>query len=271
MSQLSFSHQEVQLHKAETPHVCRRASLRYTLSPSDYTGDEPIYSRDLGLIVSFNRALDTRDVFPDTSQARANTNHYSTAELSKVKELSFNVIVVDNINPGSPYYLNIENRVYKIYSVESADAENLPDGVHVLDTCKPVGGNSEPMYALKDCIYNGDGKYNSPFTLFTNPHDARTNGHRTALIEAKSQETELALKAREQEIMELKTLVQKAKEEALLRKENLDILGDARKDYYEGRSYSRKDSSEGMSSTAKFFTGVVALATTVLGITKLLL
>lgn len=270
-AQLSFDHQETFFSKTDTPLVCRRAAMRYTLSPSDYVGDDPIFSRDLGLIVSFNRPLNISDVFPDTSQAVTDNSHYSTAKLGKVVDLTINIVIVDNINPGVPYYLNIENRVYKIYSVVSEDAGNLPDGVHIIDTRRPVDGNSEPSYKLKDCIYDGTGKYDSPFTVFVNPHDARTNGHRNALIEARAHELELELKERDRELLGLKTLVQKAKEEAALRKENLDALGDARKDYYEGRSYSRKDSSESLSATTKFIAGMCALATTVLGVTKLLL
>lgn len=268
---VTFGHQNAQQHKTIGPTVCKRASTKYTMKPENYLGNDVIYSAELNVLISFVRPLDRTDVFPNTPGCTRRNNQHLIDGLDKTDALNINIIIVDNISPGAPYYLNIENRVYKLHSKTSEESEGFPDGVHIIDSVSPVGGHSDTTYGLKECIYNGDGKYNQPVTLFTNPHDAKTNGNRTALMEAEAHERELELKRQEGEILTLKQLLNAAKEESLLRKEKLDANSDVRKDYYEGKSHSRKDTSESFSMTTKVITGICTLGVAAFGLVKLLL
>lgn len=252
------------------PHVCKRVKVRYEIDTSQIACDEVAFSQTLGLLLSIKRPLNLTDVFPDTSERTTGSLANSTdIKVQRHDELSLNIVIVDNVAPGSAYYLNIEGRVYRINSI-SSENNNLPDGVHILDGGLVIGGATEARYDLKDCIYDGSGKYKMPFVLFTNPHDAETNGDRTALHEAESRKKDTAIREQEQQILELKQLLAKAKEETLLRKERLDEVSDARKDYYESRSYSRKDSNEILSTPAKVLTGIAAILTAGFGFAKLL-
>ncbi|AFI55319.1 hypothetical protein TSMG0036 [Halocynthia phage JM-2012] len=269
-AQLSFDNQDNQFQEVNTPMVARRATTQYSVNPSDCAYGEVIFSQELGLLISFNRPLTFVDVFPDTSRAVPAGTYQSSDRIVSTVDLSIGIVIVDNVNPNSPYFINVENRVYKLFSRTSEDAGNLSDGVHVLDTRTPVDGSREARYDLNECTYDGSGKFTSPFTLFTNPHDAKTNGHRNALIEAERHEMEMKLKAQENDVLNLKALIAKAKEEAALRKEALDAVSDHRKDYYEGRSYTRKDTSEGISMPAKIIGGIGAIAAAIFGAVKLL-
>lgn len=268
---LSFDERPTDFFKTNTPLVCKRALLSYTLDPELITGTDCIFSRELGLLISLDRPLTPVDVFPDTSKGIMQNVQYNDVTLDKVNSIHVNIVVIDNANPGSPYYINIEDRIYKITSVISGDGSNLPDGVHVLESRGPVEGNSGVRYDLKDCIYSVGDKHQCPITLFTNPHDAKTNGRRTALMEAKFHEKELELKEQERELISLKNLLAKAKEEALIRKETIDQRSDTRKDYYEDRSYSRKDHSESISISGKTIAGVCSVAVAAFGLFKLLI
>lgn len=267
---LNFDNHDINQHPASTVNVARRATTKYTLDPKVCVRDEVIFSQDLGLLISLDRPLHLTDVFPDTSRAHTNQAYRPTERVVKSVDLAISVVIVDNINPGQPYYINIENRVYKIETKTSEEAGNLPDGVHVIDTRSPVDGSKDIRYDIDECIYHGDGKYNSPFTLFVNLHDAKTNGHRNALIEAENHKLELELKDKDKQLLDLKVKISEMKELNALRKEQQESASDSRRDYYEERSYRRKDTSESLSMPAKVIGGLGAVAAAIFGMMKLL-
>lgn len=270
-SNIHFNHEGVERHNCRPHLVERRASLRYTLNPNDYAGSPSIYSQDLGLIISFTQPLTGVDVFPDSPEAVANNNRPTLVTPRADKQFALSVVIVDNLNPGSDYYFALGKSVYKITSRVSSEALNLPDGVHILDTCKPVDGYSGSSFTIDECIYSSEGNNLSPITLFTNVKDAKVNGNRTALLEVEKHRMELESREQEREIVNLKHLLAKAKEEALIKKAEWDSLSDQRKDHYESRSYRRKDETEALSMPAKVMTGIAAVATATFAFVKLLI
>lgn len=143
---------------------------------------------DLGLIISFTNAVEQLN-FPDSDEEAMLMFCKHQARKVETHSLWLSIFIVDNTSKIKPtYWVNIENRIYRI---EAIAWPNREDGVYLTkdpDTHSEADGFDYHegadkgiyyQYKLEDCLYN-EKRANlstAPVLIFENKTEARSLGN----------------------------------------------------------------------------------------------
>lgn len=184
------------------------------------------------------------------------------------RTLDIGIFVVDNTAKDVEYYINLYGKVYKITAVTTKGAyAPFGDGVYVVSNRDSKTGMQRiERYNLNDCIVSNQtsrSDLTSPILLFHSARDAQLNGNEREIARQEAARAE-------REVIKLKEIIAKSDHKRKLQEGILQTKSAERKDYYESRSMSRKDHSEGISSTGKAIAAVASVVGAIFGMVKLL-
>lgn len=215
-----------------------------------------VYFQELDIVVSINDIMSCQP-HPESKEGR-------DLQLLNAEDVSgdfiYKITLVDNLNKYGPRYISICNKIYRINTCQDSGKR---DGIYIT-TNKAVG---------VDTIENDDDKAVNYFPIdseeleiFKSYEEALTLGDSLTNRKQKLVEMELLTLEQKRELQDLKhqnelLLIEKNKEKLILEEERerhkyileqMQRENEARieserakqKDYYENRSYNRKEQSE---------------------------
>lgn len=264
---ISLDYPSARINTSSSHSITKRLTIEYSISPAEFNPlGKPVYLPNVGLMLSFKHSVESLE-FPDTTKEGLNKYAEYIAKRTEKHSLWISLIIVDNQSEEPrPYWVNIENRVFRIQSIRHVDLE---DGVYFRSNQEAknphLQGKFETHYSIEDCLYTGKNP-DAPILLFESPTEAEFNGNterrtkeQVDKLDKEIKEREHTLNLRKQELEELKLKNTEIKE-------NVAVQSDVRKDYYEERSTLRKDESETFKMVSSvigmvggIFAGIVAI------------
>ena len=252
-----------------------------TVPLKDIVEDKIVFDQGSGFMVSLENNY-LHALHPESVEARMAPDFKDYVVGNPTGML---IEIIDNENQYGDRYMYSGNTVVKIPSFKNKER---PSGVYVATVEETGNGRTE----VKGPIHYTMEQAEEVYGLFRTQEEAMTGGNPKLLseerllqqkkefdiqkqeFEQRKQELELenirikseyaqratdAERKLREELQAIELERKRLEAEAERRKEEQARLSDARKDYYEGRSYERKDHSEWLKIGAALITGAVAV------------
>lgn len=242
---VSMDYPSARINRQYLPKLTTRLTIEYSVSPLDVnTQKKPLYLPNLGLILSFTEPV-TDLKFPDSTKESMDKYIEYLVRSTEKNSLWASVVIVDNSSDEpKPYWMNIEDRVYRIYTIRHLDME---DGVYFRANQEPCNshlkGKFESRYTLEECLYNGSNP-DAPVLLFESSTEASYNGSKDRRTKAQTEKLDAAIKEREHTLNQQKLELEELRIKNAEIKEDIARKAEERKDYFDTMSTQRKDRSE---------------------------
>jgi hypothetical protein len=268
--------------------------VRFSFTKDDITnkgGNLYLYNLDLTVSIWNDSHV---SLHPFSESGLRNLFLEKTEDVNTYRSFGYSIRVIDNDGEFGTKFININNKVYKIIPIKDSFYKN---GVYFISSGSVTGDNSEPLplsdfYSYEDAI--------EKLGLFDSFVQANTLGNVLATRKKeledyafvikekennlKKQKLEMdsefenrkrrleAIRLQEEEDKRLREIKYKKEEMALIQKQTLlkdqiaelehtrSISSMNRKDHYEEKSYSRKDSSEAIKFVPLVVGGLIAIA-----------
>lgn len=257
--------------------VTHRASTVMTIDYTVHTNTlreygGAIYFHEVDLVVSL-LGFDNTPPHPFSEEGRR-LNIINTSTDNTEKDFFYSIKIVDNGEKYGPRYININNQVFKIDTVKD---NSKKDGVYITRT-KEFNSTLSDSNQKEHLHYSIDSE---ELSIFKSAEEARVYGdintnrkrelaeleHQLNLQKAELQaiksknEMDMIERNKEKLILEMEkdTLKQRLEEQRQDYEQRLKYERDRQKDYFDERSYRRKDYSEMVKFIPAIIVGVGAI------------
>lgn len=257
--------------------ITHRASTVMTIDYTVHTNTlreygGAIYFHEVDLVVSL-LGFDNTPPHPFSEEGRR-LNIINTSTDNTEKDFFYSIKIVDNGEKYGPRYININNQVFKIDTVKD---NSKKDGVYITRT-KEFNSTLSDSNQKEHLHYSIDSE---ELSIFKSAEEARVYGdintnrkrelaeleHQLNLQKAELQaiksknEMDMIERNKEKLILEMEkdTLKQRLEEQRQDYEQRLKYERDRQKDYFDERSYRRKDYSEMVKFIPAIIVGVGAI------------
>ena len=257
--------------------VTHRASTVMTIDYTVHTNTlreygGSIYFHEVDLVVSL-LGFDNTPPHPFSEEGRR-LNIINTSTDNTEKDFFYSIKIVDNGEKYGPRYININNQVFKIDTVKD---NSKKDGVYITRT-KEFNSTLSDSNQKEHLHYSIDSE---ELSIFKSAEEARVYGdintnrkrelaeleHQLNLQKAELQaiksknEMDMIERNKEKLILEMEkdTLKQRLEEQRQDYEQRLKYERDRQKDYFDERSYRRKDYSEMVKFIPAIIVGIGAI------------